>query len=144
MGPMPVRRCEHAVDFVREIMNHEHRDWVRVDDPKTSSWGLECRVCESRYLIAIAAFRYQGGDRYSNALRPRASRSNPQEPTTIPRTHARGSNEYLILSQKILTLTSLSAESAPMNTIATGMRCGLWFDPIRCKEDNDAIPTFHL
>jgi len=66
---MPVQRRGRAVDFVKEILNHEHRDWVRSDDPSTSSWGFECRICKSRYLIAIEAFRYQGGDRYSNALR---------------------------------------------------------------------------
>ena len=66
---MPVRRCGHAVDFVREITNHEHQDWVRKDDLRTSSWGFECQTCGSRYLIALSAFWYQGGDRYSNALR---------------------------------------------------------------------------
>ena len=66
---MPVRRCGHAVDFVREITNHEHQDWVRKDDLRTSSWGFECQTCRSRYLIALSAFWYQGGDRYSNALR---------------------------------------------------------------------------
>jgi hypothetical protein len=66
---MPVRRREHAVDFVREITNHKHRSWVRADDQGTSSWGLECITCGSRFLIALEAFRYQGGDRYSKALR---------------------------------------------------------------------------
>lgn len=70
---MPVRKCGRAVDFVKEVMNHEHRDWVRADDPKTFSWGLECRICGNHYLIALAAFQYQGGDRYSKALRVCAS-----------------------------------------------------------------------
>jgi hypothetical protein len=66
---MPVRRCNHAIDFVREVLNHEHRDLVKADGLETSSWGLECITCGSRFLIALEAFQYQGGDRYSKALR---------------------------------------------------------------------------
>jgi hypothetical protein len=60
---------ETSVSFVREIVNHEHRDWIRSDDSKTSSWGFECRVCGNSYLIALEIFRFEGGDRYSIALR---------------------------------------------------------------------------